>query len=390
MRNKSMGGPMGGSGGDHAGRGSVEDRLARRFASELSRAEGDYPKMRWLAGREGGRSFRRSWPRLQAVLIAGATLTIVALVAVSLTWRAGGGAAAGGSAGQSTSHPAGTVSVGSASPLAGVVTNGLPTHLNGDPVLQLWQRDRRAVDGTSFSLAGYKYTLPNPCSGTPAPTSADGPLDGQFIPTCDVVVLSPTPGDNIAGREELAPIGAWMLADVPDGTAVVVRLHSRDPRADACTEAARTACDEALVVDSIVWQGTGGGSIPAVVAYGDAVSGTVSVGADGSVVDINGTHVYTAGESFPTVGPFLVSGKVAVDGGTCDSIPSQIWSVVWPGCGRSWSVAGHQMVQAASNLDPLVGHTVVIRVYDAGSTTVCSSGEPRCRVLAVVEVLLVE
>ena len=47
------------------------------------------------------------------------------------------------------------------------------------------------------------------------------------------------------------------------------------------------------------------------------------------------------------------------------------------------------MVQTDVDLDALIGHVVVMRVYDAGSTTVCAGGVQRCRVLAAVEVVWV-
>jgi hypothetical protein len=273
---------------------------------------------------------------------------------------------------------------------AGLVTNGLPAHLNGDPVVQLWQQDHWASDGGGFLLAGYKYTLPNPCSGTAGPAASGAQMDGQFIPTCDVVVLSPTPGNYTQSQQELAPLGAGLLAPIADGTAVVIRVHSHDPLATRCSAAGQAACDAALVVDSVAWQGTSGESTtPQTIAYSDPVSGTVTAGADGAIIDINGTHVYTAGETLPTMGAFLLSGTVTLDGASCGTYPGQSGPIAWPACGN-WLVAGHQMTQTRADLGSLVGHTVVVRVYDAGSTTVCTSGESRCRVLAVVEILLVE
>jgi hypothetical protein len=276
-----------------------------------------------------------------------------------------------------------------ANPLTGVVISGLPTHLDGAPVYQLWQKDKWAAESASFLLAGYKFGLANPCPSAAATAAATsgGPTDGELIPTCDGVELSPTSNNYTKDEQELAPFGSQALAGLTDGTAVVVRGHTRDPLSARCTDHGRSACEAALVVEDVVWQGSPDSRVaPDHDAFYDPVADmSITVGgfAAGS-----GTKVYGPGEDLPTSGSFLISGQMARSPASCDATPVPSAPIVWPICGI-WSVAGHQMVETGVDLDSLLGHEVILRVYGAGSTTVCASGEERCRVLAAVEVVWV-
>jgi hypothetical protein len=93
----------------------------------------------------------------------------------------------------------------------------------------------------------------------------------------------------------------------------------------------------------------------------------------------------------PTTGSFLLSGQIVWEPASCrtaaaSATPGPLRGTTWPGCGH-WTLAGHQMLQTNVDLIPLIGFVVVMRVYDAGSTTVCVTGEGHCRVLSAVEIV---
>ena len=51
-------------------------------------------------------------------------------------------------------------------------------------------------------------------------------------------------GPGVAGWN-----GGWMMAPI------VVRVHVRDARAAACAPSIRVQCEQAIVVESVVWRG---------------------------------------------------------------------------------------------------------------------------------------
>ncbi|HEX7491120.1 MAG TPA: hypothetical protein VF337_05400 [Candidatus Limnocylindrales bacterium] len=374
---------------------SLLERLNGRFSIELARAERDYPRLRARVENRANGSRLRLWRGLRVVAACAAIVTIVGAATIGITLRNSGGPAA--AAGPWTSAAASAAAASTVTTpwqvnqVEGLVTNGLPTKIRQGDIYQLWQRSKWAGLTGSFLLAAYKFSL-EPCASSRPANPSFGP-DAKLVAQCGGVELSPTPGNYTLGQEMVAPRGSEGLAGLPDGTAVVVSAHTNDPLAAQCAGSQRAACQAALVVEGVMWQGDlGTTTTPEYVAF-ETGSSTFSYDSSGgvtNVVGIDGVPVYSAGSTLPVTGSFLLGGRIARDPAACPAVsPGPLRGTVWPGCGH-WTLAGEQMLQLNVNLDSLVGYAVVMRVYDAGRTTSCANGEGSCRVLAAVEFVTVE
>ena len=142
----------------------LEERLASRFATELDRAERDYPvlRLRPRGAAESGRR-RRVWPRLVAVPVGIAAILLVAIV--GSPWLIPGAAPVAPAPGSSGVSPG---------------SDGIPTQIDG-------QRVYRAADQASFASLSGSFLLGGPFTKP------------EFVPPC------PMPVDKSAAEQQLIP-----------------------------------------------------------------------------------------------------------------------------------------------------------------------------------------
>ena len=205
--------------GGSAADGDLDERLSRRFATELQEAERDYPT---IGRRRGEAAERRSgrglmWPRVAMPLLAVAVLATAGLIGLGLVAR------------QGTSGPA-AVALGA---------DGLPNEIDGQTVYRVgdtasWQ------DRGDFLLGGYVVQDMNVCANR-------GLASLEPVPECDGLGLGPTATSKAAlldiailyGAPE--PLSGWL------GAAVVVHAKGCISYVDPIP----TRCPS--VIDSVVW-----------------------------------------------------------------------------------------------------------------------------------------
>jgi hypothetical protein len=214
----------------------LEDRLRSWFASEIARAERDLPTTRVGSPRVRGRS------RIP-VAVAGLAIAVLALV-VGLRptvapdiWKG------------PLRSPARTPV------LAGDnLLDGIPTFLNGEPVLAVVEaRDRLFEEPGPLLVGGWYVPSNEGCA-----SGAAHPL----LRACGNGRLLPARGSSLVTGIELVV----EPADLVRGK-VVLRLHAADPRAATCPAEQRARCERAVVVDEIAWANAD----PLAVRYGDGI-----------------------------------------------------------------------------------------------------------------------
>ena len=335
----------------------LEERLAARFAEHLREAERDYrktPRLEPVRAANGVRGI----PLRLAVPVAGlaAVLAVVA-VSVGIALRSGPGPAG---------NPGGSgVVIGS---------DGIPTSIDGQHVYRIGDVDSFPPSG-SFLLAGYVVFLALPCPYESAQPSADAALVGF----CNGLELSNLPAprytSEFAKTIPLAPesfdsMGGISLADrMPPDVPVILRVHTHDAMAGACTTSLLDQCQAAAVVDSIAWIGKAPPSeiavatptatppdvsnLPSVPAPPTPISGattTTDVGpldADGVPKTINGQPVYRNGEAPPVAAQFMIGGRL---------------SYVCPGSVCSWQLDGLAITSDVPVPDSAKGNIFVVMV----------------------------
>jgi hypothetical protein len=130
-------------------------------------------------------------------------------------------------------------------------SNGLPTSINGEPVLSVdgaFERQTNATDSTPFLVAGSLESVVIFCPLLPQQPAL---LEGS---RCNGPVLL---GGGGYGPAELWPVYLTEL-NLPDAVPgvpipVVLRVHTHDPAASACPAVQRGACERAVVADALVW-----------------------------------------------------------------------------------------------------------------------------------------
>ncbi len=254
----------------------LQERLARRFDSELAQAERDYPSLsvasRARAEGAGRRSRGRwSWPRLASGVVAVGVLAVVGLIGVGLASKPAQ------VSGPSLSNP----------PRA---ATPFPSQIDGQKVYSVADKAQWEKLGGGFLLAAYAAFYPIPCPAQP-PSQTSGP-DTDLVASCPNMVLQAT-----AGLIESNPVPADSalrvapksvdLSGWTGGPEIVMRVHSHDPEAAKCGADLKALCDGAIVVEAVVWP-----DIPA---------------------QFEGQKVYRAVDqaSFPTSGSFLLGGRVS-------------------------------------------------------------------------------
>ena len=331
----------------------LEERLSSRFGAELERAERDYPALRAkLVGvAAAGRGGRRSWPRIALPITTAAVLAVLALVGVGLAWRPATGPAAGS---PSAPAPSGIV----------MGSDGIPSQIDGERVYRVTDKAEWQSLKGSFLLGSV------PDLSSPSCLAVGGsslvPEQDLIQKGCGTLLVGVLLGGGtpLAPRTEV-PVVAWV------GHAVVLRVHTHDPEAAQCQTAQRTACESAVVVESVVWP-----FVP---------------------TEIAGEHVYRATDwsSFASLsaasptGAFLLGGPVAA----ADPIPScpvpQISEAelqLVPYC--TWvSVDGVQLSPKGLAIADMRNRVVVVRVHVNDPLAAQCPAEVRqaCQAAVVVE-----
>lgn len=230
------------------------DRLERWFAAEVHAAEQDVK--RGLVTVSGALIRRGGLGRRGALGGFTAATSVVVLLVVALTSGFLGGATgpspSTGTAGV-TASPAMDTSPATASPSGALYADGIPSTLEGQPVLRPTEAAARAAASTDASpfLIGGWLTGWDPYTGCPRPTGpeADQVLDQGF---CGVY-LAETP---VIGQ--VGPVKLHFRVGLSDGRysgPVIVRVHTHDPLAVSCAAANQDACAHAVMVDALVWDG---------------------------------------------------------------------------------------------------------------------------------------
>jgi hypothetical protein len=125
----------------------------------------------------------------------------------------------------------------------------VPTEIGGQHVYHVGDRTSFPSSG-SFLLYGYAVRVVITCPTVMPQTSAEADL----ISPCGWVYMSPLPTTGLDRTlPRLAPRGLEVLTPWLDGPAIVIRTHLADPEAAGCPAETRAACDDALVVEAVVW-----------------------------------------------------------------------------------------------------------------------------------------
>jgi hypothetical protein len=120
-----------------------------------------------------------------------------------------------------------------------VVWPVIPTQIAGEKVYRASDQATLSTFTHSFLLGGV-FLKPELVPTCPMPMNETA-AERQLLPYCYVLTI---------GGEQLSPMSS---IDQPRGELVVVRAHVNDPLAADCPAAARSACQSAIVVESVVW-----------------------------------------------------------------------------------------------------------------------------------------
>lgn len=140
-------------------------------------------------------------------------------------------------------------------PSGALYADGIPSTLDGQPVLRPTQAAAQAAastDASTFLVGGWVTGwFPFPYSSCPQPTGseADQVLDQG---PCGVYLAESPVVDQTGPLKLHFQVG---LSDDRYSGPVIVRVHTHDPLAINCTAANQDACAHAVVVDTLLWDG---------------------------------------------------------------------------------------------------------------------------------------
>jgi hypothetical protein len=156
--------------------------------------------------------------------------------------------------------------------------DGVPLTIDGQPVLRgpaIEAHILAATDDSPFLIGGNIADFETNC----------------FSPIVVSPLIRPCgSGWNLVVGPSLTGLPLVVVANIPGWNAnapLVLRVHVHDSRAAACPATFRTACERAIVVDSVAWTGTLGSS-------GPSPAGTPIAVADRSVLPACGTETWTS------------------------------------------------------------------------------------------------
>ena len=233
---------------------ALEARLERHFVAQVHRAERDIGRG-WLGRPVPAPTVPARGARLAPIgaLVVGAVVLVGSVLGLqALPVQAPG----------STPIPPGSSGLGEATASASpsVAPSG-PTHPGGIPSIlegQTVVRPAEAAallaartDNTPLLVGGWFLTQALPCPYTPPRYVPPAP----FL-TCNGNALWSRPVDPTSVT--MGPNSVYALAVTPDTApipqgAVVVQVHTNDPRAAACSTDLRSDCRAAVIVDRVLW-----------------------------------------------------------------------------------------------------------------------------------------
>ncbi len=292
--------------------GPRPDRLQRWFAAEVRAAEQDVA--RGLVTASGPRRGGLGRTGITGGVVAAG---VVVLLVVALTSSFLGGAV-GPPPSSGTGQPtaaSGTVlgADGTPAPVTSpegpLYPDGIPMTLGGEAVLRPTEAAAHAAastDASTFLVGGWVSSV-FPYAGCPLPSgsAAELALDAGFCAS----YLTEAPANDVVGPLKLhfeASVPGWAGAG-----AVIVRVHTHDPLAASCDPPNVDACEHAVVVDAMVWNG-------------------LALGSDGLPTAIEGQPTITVPDALDRLAnstdadPFLVRGWYASLALPCAYIPATV------------------------------------------------------------------
>ena len=141
-------------------------------------------------------------------------------------------------------------SASSSSSLVCLGSDGIPNQLDGQRVYRVSEQAEWQNLSGSFPLGGYALDEVEACPTMLPQPSAEADLLGQCV---GIALASVANEKQVFGLPMLAPLGSNLLYGWLGGPAIVVRAHTRDPEAAACSADKRAACEAAVVVEAVVW-----------------------------------------------------------------------------------------------------------------------------------------
>ena len=230
------------------------------------------------------------WPlRALAAPLGAAAMVVAVVLAVGVIGPVTG---PNRSAAPPTASPGATATSAATS---GTYPDGIPRQIDRRPVLRgesILRHVAQSQDATPFLVGGYVYAFYADCYVEPS-----APGSPLLAPCNDGFHLGDAPPGTGGGFGPRLVVDA-ALQDLTFSGPGVLRVHVHDRRAADCAQAIRQRCEQAIVVEAVVWAGTA----------------TLPVDADGIPQEIDGEAVlrgaYIAVKVAATVddAPFLVGG----------------------------------------------------------------------------------
>jgi hypothetical protein len=230
------------------------------------------------------------WPlRALAAPLGAAAMVVAIVLAVGVIGPATG---PNRSAVPLTASPGATATSAATS---GTYPDGIPRQIDGQPVLRgeaILSHVAQSQDATPFLVGGYVYAFYADCYVEPG-----APGSPLLAPCDDGFHLGDAPPGTGGGFGPRLVVDA-ALQDLPGSAPGVLRVHVHDRRAVDCAPAIRQRCEEAIVVEAVVWTG----------------AATVPLDADGIPRELDGDAVlrgYDIAVKVAAAGddaPFLVGG----------------------------------------------------------------------------------
>ncbi len=187
------------------------------------------------------------WPlRALAAPLGAAAMVVAVVLAVGVIGPATG---PNHSAAPLTASPGATATSAATS---GTYHDGIPRQIDGQPVLRgeaILSHVAQSKDATPFLVGGYVYAFYADCYVEPG-----APGSPLLAPCDDGFHLGDAPPGTGGG------FGLRLVVEsfrgVPVSAPGVFRVHVNDPRAADCGPAIRPRCEEAIVVEAVVWAGS--------------------------------------------------------------------------------------------------------------------------------------
>lgn len=282
------------------GRGDPEQRLRKWFAAEVQRAGADLAA-RPTVGLVSVGVARRTARARTALARLVATVAAVLVAGVVIGPRLG---VIGTSPTASASPSAPPSTIPSVTPVS-TYAGGIPTAIAGRPVLvgtAISNHIATAADDTPFLIGGQVERAELDCASPNS--SPDIPLIGDGCGSGDSLFEPAVDGRSTPAFEtSLVEASGVTLAS---SGLVVLRVHVHDAQATGCPPAWKQRCEQAVVVERVVW---GGGAAPTEpAAYADGIPRQI----DGQPVLRAAAFIAQASATADDT-PFLVGGWSPVD-----------------------------------------------------------------------------